>query len=315
MQLKKYLPYYYDGVKEMDSLTDSEQPEFDSLNSELQLAFSRQSVVNADEVGIKLYEDILQIHANPVNETLDFRKQRVTMRLNASPPFTIQYLRNSLDKIMGHENYETWCDYNNFELFIQGLTTNKNWFIELDYLLAKIKPANLLFIYIAYDPSFINVGQNIYAGQGKWNYKLGEWRLGELPFYSDKVAIEWNYKLGEWSLGELPFGYDRAELIATGGIKESLLNASAEHAKTLVESIKINDILVINKAEFTLFYALDNIVHIEAVLPTTDITEITNIKICGLDNVVYSNKDMYVKKEEALRIVIEWKYRSDESAV
>ena len=309
LPLKSYLPYFYDGVREFDELLNSEQPEFDTFNNELKLTFKRQFVLTADEVGVSLYESILGIYPDP-EDTLAWRKERIILQLNSSPPFTMQYLRNCLDKIIGKGNYKTWCNYNDFELYIQATVKNKNWFTELKYLLARIKPANLLYIYMAYSKNTINLTQRIRAGQGKWNYKLGEWRLGDKPFYSDNTDFNWNYLLGEWRLGEKPFGDDETELIKIGGIKPILLKDSAEYAVQLINSLLINNELVINRDSFDDIYVVDNLIRIETVLPATDIQIINNIKVLDENNAVLSEQsEIYIEKEEALRLVIEWEYR------
>lgn len=155
--LKRYVPIVYNGIKEMDNIINTEQQEIDTLYGEMKLAYNRQTVINADEKGISLYEAILNINSDSSTESLEFRKQKVIFQLTTSPPFSFNFLLQQLDKIAGRENYKAWVDFNNYTLYIQSETSNKLWFNELTLLLARIKPANILYVYIGYNLSLIHI--------------------------------------------------------------------------------------------------------------------------------------------------------------
>ncbi|MEG0431054.1 MAG: putative phage tail protein [Anaerovoracaceae bacterium] len=181
--LKSYLPIYpYNENKESDELLRVEQPEFDSFNEELKLCFSRQSILTADHIGIKLYENMLDIYANK-NDTLEFRKERVILKLNSSPPFTLKYLRNCMDRIVGSNNYKVSMDYNAFTLHIEGTAKNENWFIEMTTLLARIKPANILYNYTTHPYDIINY----YIGVVEAYIGRKKFYLPEIPYFQNKI--------------------------------------------------------------------------------------------------------------------------------
>ena len=302
--LKRYVPTVYNGIQEMDNIISTEQEEIDTLCTEMKLAYNRQSVINADEKGIYLYEKILNISADENSESLDFRKERVIVQLTTSPPFSFNFLLQQLDKIAGIGNYKAWVDFNNYTLYIQSYISNKLWSNELNYLLAKIKPANILYVYIGYDKTTIGIKSKTEYYLAEWKYKLdGTWKLGEYPFY---ITYEgnWVYKLdGTWKLGEYAF-YDRGEGVSLGlnNIKDYFKNNLAEYAKTLITDLIVNNEFVFNVEKFSYFNINNNLIEIEFIYSLAEnSSEITNIKIRHEGNVLVE-KDLYIAVSESVTV-------------
>lgn len=305
-QIKKYFPTVYNDITEVEQLCNAEQPIIDELNSELKLSYNREFVATTDETGVKLYEKLLNIKADNINETLDFRKQRIISRLSVAPPYTMQYLRQQLDFIIGKGKYKTYCDYNNYTLYIEAITSSKNWFVELKYLIARIKPANILYVYTAYDGFSIQLQQKIGYNFAKWRYQLGNWNLGQYPFLSLDVEDTDNYIFGSWLLGEKPFTTIYTKDLAMGGITENFLNLSANHANDSISKVLINNTFEISKDDFYSFGVDGNLLTILFLLPdNTDITEINNIKVISEDNITLTNRNVYIQVGENLRIRID----------
>lgn len=311
-QIKSYFPTIYQDIKEINELCNAEQPIIDDLTSELKLSYNRGYVATADETGVKLYEKLLNIQADTINEDVDFRKQRIISRLSIAPPYTMQYLRQQLDFIIGKGKYKTYCDYNNYTLYIEAITSSKNWFLELKYLIARIKPANILYIYTSYDTLSINLQQKIGYNFAKWRYQLGNWNLGQYPFLSLDVEDTDNYILGYWLLGEKPFTTIYTKDLAMGGITENFLNLSANHAKDIISKVLINDTLEIAKDDFYSFGVDGNLLTILFFLPEdTDITEINNIKVVSENGINLTNRDVYIQVGENLRIRIDIDFKEE----
>lgn len=282
--LKRYVPIVYNGIQEMDNIISTEQEEIDTLYSEMKLAYNRQSVINADEKGIALYEAILNINSDSTTESLEFRKQRVILQLTTSPPFSFNFLLQQLDKIAGRGNYKAWVDFNNYTLYIQSETSNKLWFNELTLLLARIKPANILYIYIGYKKTEIGV-------KSETSYKISEWK----------------YKLnGTWILGQYPFYVEGEETkMGTNNVKDFTLNKVAEYVKSIVDNVYINNSEVCFKDNFSLFDVSDNLLQIEFIYPLVakaTTKEITNLKIRDTSNNVLIEKDLYIAVDENVTV-------------
>lgn len=282
--LKRYVPIVYNGIQEMDNIINTEQQEIDTLYGEMKLAYNRQTVINADEKGIALYEAILNINSDSTTESLEFRKQKVILQLTTAPPFSFNFLLQQLDKIAGRENYKAWIDFNNYTLYIQSETSNKLWFNELTLLLARIKPANILYIYIGYKKTEIGV-------KSETSYKISEWK----------------YKLnGTWLLGQYPFYVDGEETkMGTNNVKDFTLNKVAEYVKSIVDNVYINDSEVCSKDNFSLFDVSDNLLQIEFIYPLVakaTTKEITNLKIRDASNNVLIEKDLYIAVDENVTV-------------
>ena len=282
--LKRYVPIVYNGIQEMDNIINTEQQEIDTLYGEMKLAYNRQTVINADEKGISLYEAILNINSDSSAESLEFRKQKVILQLTTAPPFSFNFLLQQLDKIAGRGNYKAWIDFNNYTLYIQSETSNKLWFNELTLLLARIKPANILYIYIGYKKTEIGV-------KSETSYKISEWK----------------YKLnGTWLLGQYPFYVDGEETkMGTNNVKDFALNKVAEYVKSIVDNIYINDSEVCSKDNFSLFDVSDNLLQIEFIYPLVakaTTKEITNLKIKDASNNVLIEKELYIAVDENVTV-------------
>lgn len=282
--LKRYVPIVYNGIQEMDNIINTEQQEIDTLYGEMKLAYNRQTVINADEKGISLYEAILNINSDSSAESLEFRKQKVILQLTTAPPFSFNFLLQQLDKIAGRGNYKAWIDFNNYTLYIKSETSNKLWFNELTLLLARIKPANILYIYIGYKKTEIGV-------KSETSYKISEWK----------------YKLnGTWLLGQYPFYVDGEETkMGTNSVKDFTLNKVAEYVKSIIDNVYINDSEVCSKEQFSLFDVSDNLIQIEFIYPLlakTATKEITNLKIRDASNNVLIEKKLYIAVDENVTV-------------
>ena len=282
--LKRYVPTVYNGIQEMDNIISTEQQEIDNLYSEMKLAYNRQSVINSDELGIKLYENLLNINSDSQGESLEFRKEKVILQLTTAPPFSFNFLLQQLDKIAGAGNYKAWVDFNNYTLYVHSEANNKLWANELSLLLARIKPANLIYVYIGYSKTDIGIKSETLYKKSEWKYKLnGTWRLGEYPFYVE----------GE----ETKMGVNT--------VYNFTLNKVAQYVKTLIDNIYINNIETYNSENFSLFDVSDNLIQIEFIYPLSGratIKEITNLKIRDIGNNVLIDKNLYIAVDENVTV-------------
>lgn len=282
--LKNNVPSVYNGIQEMDNIISTEQQEIDNLYAEMKLAYNRQTVINSDETGIRLYEKLLNINSDIETENLQFRKEKVILQLTNMPPFSFNFLLQQLDKIAGVGNYKAWVDFNNYTLYIQSGASNKLWANELSILLAKIKPANLIYIYIGYSKTDIGIKSETLYKKSEWKYKLnGTWKLGEYPFYVE----------GE----ETKMGVNT--------VSDFTLNKVTEYIKTLIDNIYINNNEVCDSDKFTLFDVSDNLIQIEFIYPLLEkanTKEITNLKIRDTSNNVLVDKDLYISVYENVTV-------------
>ena len=146
MTLKQYLPNWYDGILDFDELMRIEDELMKELSSKILQVKNNQWNQTADEFTISIHESVFHIIANPQVEDLDFRRQRLFNRMQATPPFTLNYLRSQLDKIFGVGNYSLFLDKDSYQLFLETSASNANYFYESKRIVEKVKPANVIFL-------------------------------------------------------------------------------------------------------------------------------------------------------------------------
>lgn len=103
--LAKYYPIIYKDVLETDHLVSTENELFDELDSLTLEVEQNQFILTANARGLTIYENMLNIIANPQSDTIQFRRERIINRLSTIAPFTIRELRNKLDQLLGKDNY------------------------------------------------------------------------------------------------------------------------------------------------------------------------------------------------------------------
>jgi hypothetical protein len=309
--LKKYLPSLYRENKEMEGLMNAEQPIYDEAETDTKFAFSRQFVVTADEKGVEQYEKILGIMPT-ATDSLEFRKRRVITRLSTTPPYTLNYLKQQLTTIFGAGNFNAWVDYGKRELYVDSFINNISLFFELETFIAKVKPANMIYIYRSLVLPKVGVSSRYLAGWGKWNYRLdGTWNLSAKPFYSDDTTEEWNYRLdGTWNLGAKPFAtYYLGEIKMNNqsSITPFTLNYSASKLKEIITKVVINNTITVNSSDFLNFNVYGGRITFDVLVETTNIL-IESVKIYAGENVI-DDATLAVKSGENARIRFEIEYK------
>lgn len=155
----------------------------EDLNIAIQRLFDDQFVLTSDVQSVKRREQMLNIQADSKAETLDFRKRRILNRYQIKPPFTIRYLQQHLDKLVGIGMTIVSVDVQNFILTVTTNIENANVFKEVQYTVETIKPANLEYQQNTSIHDTVGLEEHISKQEITWNYKLdGTWILGEKPF-------------------------------------------------------------------------------------------------------------------------------------
>lgn len=150
--LKQRFNRIYENNLTAGAIIDAVQPELDFCIDTLANHFRDTFAKTATESGISRWENVLGIVPNPSIEALEFRRERILNRLISGIPYTERALHIIMDNIMGAGNWSYTLDYNNYILVINSLRHGKNWVSEMDLILDKIIPANILYyLYIRYN--------------------------------------------------------------------------------------------------------------------------------------------------------------------
>ena len=229
--LKQYLPWLYKDVVEMDALMDTEDSLFSKLMDEYIRGRDNQYILTADEYGIRIFEDIINIVPDPSTETLDFRRQRLINRFRTQPPFTFRWLQGKLDEIIGVGKWNAWVDNENYTLYIESSAEDQKWFQEISITVNNTKPANIIFINRPLVVHGVLTNETINLKELVWNYRLGTiWKLGDKPFisYNNKGVIV---------------------LATTPSIQQAMLNKLATFSATEIAKVRINGTYIITDFE------------------------------------------------------------------
>jgi len=273
--LKTYLPRIYKNILEFDKLIETENELFNSINSETNKVKDNQYVLTADLDGIIMYEQMLEIIANPAIEDIEFRKNRIINRLSMTLPFTFRFLKQRLDEIIGKDRWKAYLDFDNYTLYVESSAVNQIWYHEVLVTVNKLKPANIVFINKPLIVEYILISEKINLSEVIFNYKLGtSWVLGLKPFTSlDDMGV--------------------IKVATTPSIKQDLLNRMATFTASDIADVRINGTFMV--PVFVTKAAVSNQVTVEYEISETDgIPEITQIELLDSVGTVLADSAVYV---------------------
>lgn len=223
-----YLPYWFRDILEYQEICETESEQLSALADEMHAVADNFFFQTMDETAVNMWEQVLGIVPNPQTEDLDFRRFRVLNRLTTKPPFTLGFLYQKLDELIGPGLWTVTVDYPNYTLYIESSSENQNYFTEIAYTINKIKPAHIVFINKPLTVTGITVDESVELTDLQWNYILdGTWLLGEKPFVTRNVL----------------------EVITTPAqdtVQTALLNATAESVINTVASARVNGTVAIS---------------------------------------------------------------------
>lgn len=192
-RLLEYLPEYYHDILDFRELTEKETQELLTVEQAMERLLQDQFVLTASEQAIKRREKMLGIQADPKAETLDFRRKRLINRYSTKPPFTVRYLQQRLDFLVGAGLSIVSIDPQNYLLTVTASIDNANIFKEVERTVRVIKPVNLVYQQKTSLGDDIFLEERISTQKITWNYRLdGAWALGEMPFasFDPKVVVK-----------------------------------------------------------------------------------------------------------------------------
>ena len=199
-RLGEYLPRYYDGIREMDELVRVENLLFDTLKDEMMIVLRNQFILECDVEMIALWESLLGIHFNPNidnDEGYRFRRERLINRLVQRPPFTLRFLRERLDTIVGVGNYDLRMDeFADYTLRLESAIANQAAYNEMILTIYRMKPANIVFNLVPVLQDRVYIQARAYVSKLKYK-RLGSWILGQTPFEQMGVPK----RAGQWVVG------------------------------------------------------------------------------------------------------------------
>lgn len=138
-----YLPDIIKDVTEYQEIANSENPTINSLWENHRKTFNNQFINTLDEQGCERWEKMLNIIPKGT-ATVEDRRLAILARINVSLPYTYRQLENFLKNICGN-GYTINLDSAHYKLTVLLNLNRKNQFDEVENLLAKVIPANIMF--------------------------------------------------------------------------------------------------------------------------------------------------------------------------
>lgn len=188
-----HLPDFYERIEDFVELAATESAELELMDGAVNQLLDDQFVETSGLQAIKRREQMLGIQADPKTESLEFRRKRILNRYQTKPPFTIRYLQQQLDMLVGPGMTIVSRDPAKHLLIVTTNIDDANLFREVLRTIETIKPANMIYQQNTALEGAIDLEEHIGMKEMTWNYRLdGSWKLGEKPFvtYGPEVPIK-----------------------------------------------------------------------------------------------------------------------------
>ena len=272
-------PSVYNGVLEISVLSETDDVLLDQSLAKLERAQLNQFILTADEETISVYEKMFSILANPTTETLQFRRERILNRMSLQPPFTMRWLQNKLDGIIGVGKWNAYVDYANRTLYIESFVVNQQWFNELRITINRIKPCNLVFVNKPLIMADVVANETIVSATQHYNYILGQWQLGQEPFATTDPE-------------------EVIKLPSVNSINPNLLADVASFSATDVVAVRLNG--SVKLSNFTTKAGQGTTTIVEYEVKPAQASEITQIELLGTGDRVLTASAVYIPVTEAV---------------
>lgn len=142
-KLLAQLPAYYRDIREFRELSDSVSSGYDKIDAAFEQMVNDQFVVSSSEPAVARREKYFDIVPDLTIETLAFRKRRLLSRMQENVPYTLEYLKDLLDGLLGGQFTQLELDILLLELEALVYVENASFYLEVERLLERIVPLNI----------------------------------------------------------------------------------------------------------------------------------------------------------------------------
>lgn len=271
------LPPWYREVLDYQQMCQTIGAQFALLAEEINRVADNFFLQTMDLETVQMWEGIFRIVANPATESLQFRRDRIINRISMRPPFTLRFLYQKLDELIGPGLWNVTVDYPNYALYIESNVDGQGYSQELIYTINHIKPAHITFINSPVAMSGVVLSERVSEISYTWNYVLnGQWLLGQEPFADEE----------EVQVIKLP---------QTPSIQSALLTGIADFVSGDVAAARLNgSIMVENINKSVSGFTLTITYQVTQAMTT----EITQVELLAADGTVLTSMSAYVPVTE-----------------
>lgn len=271
-QLLPLLPPWYREILDYQEICQTEQEQFETLAAEITAVADNFFFQTMDAGAVSQWEQIFGIIPNPAVESLEFRRIRVLNRVSTRPPFTLGFLYQKLDELIGPGGWTVTVDYPNYTLYIESSAENQQYATEVAYTVNKIKPAHIVYVNTPYLRSGLLLSESIELSQLTYHYQLGSWGLGVQPFATEQ-------------------GQGVIKMPTTPSIQQALLTGVAGFVSGDIASARINGTVSVPDIEKTVD---GSVLTVTYTVTQAQAETITQVELLGSDGTVLTSSTVYV---------------------
>lgn len=286
-ELLKLLPPWYREVAEYQQICNAEAQQLQTAALVTQGIAGNFYFQTMNLAGVQMWEQIFNITPNPATETLAFRRARVLNRISMRPPYTLGFLYQKLDELVGPGLWSVEVDYANYALTIEAGAEDQSYWQELAYTVNHIKPAHITYISRPLIRTGVLMSEEVRSAHFEWNYYLGSWALGAEPF-ADETDVE------------------VVKTANINSIQPAMLNGVANFTSGDVAYVQINggiDIGTINKAVTPAQYVGAPATLTVSYNVTTTMTDaVTSVALMDANGNALTSMNVYVPVTETVNL-------------
>lgn len=271
-QLLPLLPPWYREILDYQEICQTEQEQFEALAAEITAVADNFFFQTMDAGAVSQWEQIFGIIPNPAVEPLEFRRARVLNRVSTRPPFTLGFLYQKLDELIGPGGWTVTVDYPNYTLYIESSAENQQYATEVAYTVNKIKPAHIVYVNTPYLRSGLLLSESIELSQLTYHYQLGSWGLGVQPFATEQ-------------------GQGVIKMPTTPSIQQALLTGVAGFVSGDIASARINGTFSVPDIEKTVD---GSVLTVTYTVTQAQAETITQVELLDSDGTVLTSSAVYV---------------------
>lgn len=268
------LPPWYRRILDYQELCLAEGKELEALASAMTATADNLFFQTMDAPAVRQWEQVFHITPNPATETLDFRRQRLLNRMSTQPPFTLGFLENRLDALVGPGKWTLEMDYANYTLTIETAAYNQSYAQEITATLDRIKPAHIVYVNRPYLAGSLLLAHQIDLRAAAYHYQLGAWALGARPF----ASLE---ELGVILMPSQP------------SIQPALLSDTAGFVASDAASVRLNGTVIIPGSALTRSQE-GGAAYVEYTVSQAQTAAVSRIELLNKDGTALTDAPVYV---------------------
>lgn len=145
VDLRSFLPEFVGEYREIAEILGAEEPEVQVMENAVERARDCAFIMYCGEREIGRFEKLMNVFPSS-RDTLGERQARILIRWNEALPYTLAALKEKLAAICGEGNFSVGEGFDEYRLEISVTLDRAGQVEELERLLNRIVPANLVIV-------------------------------------------------------------------------------------------------------------------------------------------------------------------------